>query len=107
MFSAIVTNLTTALGVRELTEGELGEVSISLRSVSLLRGYDYGGQGSSVSKLGIRCKHESTAHRDGSPYILRSRQMARAKPVGRTVSVSRRGNFAFFRAFRVFRGENC
>jgi len=34
-------------------------VSISLRSVSLLRGYGYGGQGSSVSKLGIRGKSDA------------------------------------------------
>jgi hypothetical protein len=32
----------------------------------------------------------SAAHRDGSPYRLRSRRMHRAKQVGRTVSVSRR-----------------
>jgi len=47
-------------------------------------------------------EHASAAHRDGSPYLLRIRQMPRVKRVGRTVSVSRRGNQHFFVLFVCF-----
>jgi hypothetical protein len=39
------------------------------------------------------CGKHTAAHRDGSPYRLRIRHMARAKRVGRAVSVSRKGCF--------------
>jgi hypothetical protein len=48
-------------------------------------------------------KH-TAAHRDGSPYPLRTGHLPDPKEVGRTVSVSRRGKSAFFRVFGVFRG---
>jgi hypothetical protein len=45
--------------------------------------------------------HESAAHRDGSPYPLRSGHLSDPKAVGRTVSVSRKENaiFVFFEDF--------
>ena len=48
-------------------------------------------------------RHESTAHRDGSPYRLRTGQLSDPKAVGRTVSVSRKRKLSFFLSFSVFR----
>jgi len=52
----------------------------------------------------IECheQHESTAHRDGSPYPLRTSHLSDPKEVGRTVPVSRKRNLPFFVDFVDF-----
>jgi len=50
-------------------------------------------------------RHKSAAHRDGSPYPLRTGQLSEPKEVGRTVPVSRKRKLPFFVSFRAFRGK--